>query len=62
MKSARVALIDGGRLILSARGGRDSVGAGDTVVGAEDADGTGKDGEDENDGGEGVNEHLDSSS
>jgi hypothetical protein len=53
LKSAGVALIDGG--------GTDSVSAGstdDSVVGVEDSNGTGKGGEDEDDGGEGVNEHL----
>ena len=55
LKRSRVALIDGS---LGARGVRDSVGAGDSVVGAGDPDGTGKGGEDEDDGGEETNEHL----
>jgi hypothetical protein len=58
LKSAAVALIGSGTS-LSACGGRDSVGAGDSVVVVvEDIDGTGKGGEDEDDDGEGANEHL----
>ena len=61
LKRSRVALIDGS---LGAHGGRDSVGAGDSVVGAGDPDGTGKGGEGkgEDDGDEETNEHLELSS
>lgn len=69
LKSAGVALIDGGGSTIAsvgtaiASGGTDSisVGIGDSVV-VEDTNGTGKGGEDENNGGEGAKEHLGSSS
>ena len=53
MKTAGVALIGGGGTQI-ASGGTDSVppGTGDNVVGVVDTRGTGKDGEDEDDGGE----------
>jgi hypothetical protein len=56
LKRSGVALIDGGSL--GARGGRDSVGVSDSVVGANNTDGTSKGGEDEDDGGEEANKHL----
>jgi len=55
LKSAGVALIDGGTLI--AGGGKDSVSA-DIVQVLKDTKGAGKGGEDEDQGGEGANEHL----
>ena len=59
MKSAGVALIDGGGTKI-ASGGTDSVsaGAGDSVVGVVDTNGTSKGREDEDDGGECADEHL----
>ena len=57
LKSAGVAATDGGG-ILSANGGLNSVGASDSVVVAQNTNGTGKGGEDEGNSSEGANEHL----